>query len=439
MSADPYQCERYDPELLTMVPKETDVIRVRATDPWQAFQAWRGSRVQSELSGAPVEKVEGLRAKHHAPLRSRIREAIRSAEAYYYLPDLRRPWIRPAVNATSVVCGRKHPDILWATLGPVSSGVVALKTSQRTGIPYVLDFRDPWELAYYESELRRSKSISRLAYRNMYELLKGAHAVIFLFPRMAECYWNVYRGALKADKIHIIPNGYEGTIENFQMANPEKCSILYTGTLATYRYDTLLQAVKNLKNSDPDFANRLRLLFVGDAMEEMARDANALGISDIVETSPPIPYAQVMQLQRDAHAFLILGRKPERRGHELVAGAKLFSYFKARRPILGVVPGDETKRILLDVGIQTIANADSVSEIVDRLKQIVMGWSEGNLAALLPNREACERYSVEPQTVALTQALEGLPASKPFIPGSVDIPSSLRDEIRSGNLLHRAG
>ncbi len=435
VSAEPFQYERYDPELLALVPNETEVIRVRAKDFWQTFQAWRGSRVQLELSGAPAEKIQGLRARHRAPLRSRIREAVRTAEAHYYLPDLQRPWIRPAVSTTNEVCARKQPDVIWATLGPVSSGVVAQKTSQRTGIPYILDFRDPWELSYYESELRRSKQVSQLAYRQMYDLLKGAQSIIFLFPRMAECYWQAYRGAFTADKIHIIPNGYEGTIEPFQFSDSERCTIMYAGTLSSYRYDTLLQAIEQLKRNEPLQAKKLRLLFVGDGVGDLEKEASALGISDIIETSPPISYADVMELQHSAHAFLILGRKPERRGHELVAGAKLFNYFKLRRPIFGVLPQDETKRILTEVGLETIADASSVSEITLILKNIVTAWSEGTLPSLLPSREACEAFSAEHQTLALIQSFEGLPASVPFVPGEIDIPSSLKDMIEKGSFV----
>jgi len=437
--ADPYRYERYDPELLTLVPTKTEVIRVRACDPWQAIQAWRGKRMETKLSGAPVEVVDHLRAIHRAPLRSWVRGAVRTVEAYYYFPDITKPWIRPAVDATRLACARKNPQAIWATLGPVSSGVVAQKTSQLTGIPYVLDFRDPWELSYYESEITRPKRVTRLAHRNMYKILEQAKSVIFLFPRMAECYWQAYRGALDASKIHIIPNGYEGEVEEFRVSNGGKCTILYTGNLSTYRYDMLLKSLHILKKTEPTLAKQLRLFFIGDGMEKMAREAAALGLSDIVQTAPPTSYAEVMRLQQEAHAFLILGRKPEQRGHELVAGAKLFGYLKARRPILGVLGQDETKRILCNVGVNTIADANSVSEIVRVLRRIHTAWSEDKLSSFLPQREACEKYSAESQTLSLIRVLEGMPPAEPFVPGSVDIPPSLREEIKNGSVWRRAG
>src|SRR2546427_8137267 len=58
---------RYDSALLALVPSETEIVRVRRRDPWQAIQVWRGQRMQEKLSSVPVTTAEQLRAKHHAP------------------------------------------------------------------------------------------------------------------------------------------------------------------------------------------------------------------------------------------------------------------------------------------------------------------------------------------------------------------------------------
>lgn len=437
VTVDPYRYERFDPNLLSQVHKDTEIIAVKARDPWLALQAWRGKNLEKQLSGAPAEIIDRVHVAQHAPLRTKVREFIRTAEAYYYCPDFAKPWIRPAVQMTSQMCVQNHPMALWATIGPVSAGVVAQRVSCRTGIPYVLDFRDPWELYYYESEMQRPKGVTRSAQRTLYTLFEGARSVVFLFPRMAECYWQAYKGALDPAKIHIIPNGYEGAIEEFRVPNADRCTILYAGTLSSYRYDTLLQAIKILKIRYPTVAGQLRMSFVGDGMGALARMAEALGISDIVHTSPPVPYDEVKRLNETAHAFLILGRSPDRKGHELVAGAKLFGYFKARKPIVAIVPQDETREILSTVEVETIAHSHSVPDIVQVLWRMHAGWAEGNLAALLPNVHACRRFGSEPQTAALTRALEGLPPDEIFVPGKVGLPASLRETLEHEHLWYR--
>ena len=162
-------------------------------------------------------------------------------------------------------------------------------------------------------------------------------------------------------------------------------------------------------------------------MEPIKRQAATLVLSDMVETMGPVPYEKVLHLQRQAHAFLILGRKSDRKGHELVAGAKLFGYIQGRRPIVGVLPHDETRKILYQLGVSTIADVDSPTQISAVFLQVLNAWEDGVLPSLLPNRDACTTYSAERQTDALTYALERKVAVKPFLPGSVEVPGSLNE------------
>ena len=430
ITANPYRYERYDPDLLTQVPSETEIFPVRGYNVWQGIQSWRGQRIQKKLSTASPEVTDQIRAAHSRPFRSTIRRTLHSIAACYYQPDFARDWIRPAIKATVKLCGRMRANVIWASAGPVSAWVVAQRASAKTGVPYVLDLRDPHGLiSYYESELQPPKWIKPRLKRTMYRLFKGAQSVVFLFDTVAESYCRAFPGALDAAKIHIIPNGYEGTTEEFVPPNGNKFTVLYTGTLGSYRYNTLLQALVVFKNTDPAKARTLRFLFVGEGMDELAKEAARQGLSDIVETTGPTSYAEINRLQRESHAFLVLGRLSTIRGHELFAGAKLFDYLKARRPIFGVLPQDETRRVLLGVGVSTVANVDAPPEIVAILRKLWDAWSEGNLPSLLPDPAKCELYSAGRQTEALVRALDGLPAAEPFVPGSVEMPPSLREEM----------
>ncbi len=427
--------ERYDPGLLTLVPSEAEVICARNPDWWQAIQARRAERIKEKLSRADVESATGLNGANHTPFRSFFREAVRTLEAWLYHPDMAMCWIGPAEEATVKVCFHKRPNVIWATGGPWSSFIVAQRASKRTGVQYVLDFRDSWTLTE-EFEGRRPPWAKRRDRRTLYGLLKGAQAVVFRFTREAECYWRAYPGALDVSKIHIIPHGYEGTIEQFPASSPrngDKCTVLYTGTVTAYRYENLLKALCLLKKSLTR-AGELRLLFVGEGTEALGQKAAAMGLSDIVETRSPVSYAEVTRLQKDANALLLLEVIPSP-GYEF-CGSKVFNYLKAGRPIVGILPpADEARKVLCRVGVSTVADADSLSEITAVFRQLLDAWSAGTLASLVPDRATCEVYSAERQTAALVRALEGVPAAEPFVPGSVEIPPSLQREIGDGEWL----
>jgi hypothetical protein len=426
IAADPYRYERYDPDLLSSVPSETEVVRVRARDPWQALQAWREQRFNESVSGVSLKVADQMRAAQYRPLRSLVRTAVRTAEACFYQPDLAKYWIPPAVEATTELCRRQHADVIWATAGPVSAWLVARQASHRVGVPYVLDLRDPHGLSYYDEEIRRPSWVQHKNWHNMYQLFRRARSVVFLFDSVAESYCRAFPGALDPNKIHIIPNGYEGTIEAFTPPDEPKLTILYTGTLSSYRYDTFLQALAMLKKTDPTRANKFRFRFVGENMEDLAKQSATFGLSDMVETTGPTSYAEINRLQQQSHALLVFGRPSTVRGYELVAGAKLFNYLKVRRPILGVLPADETKKVLKGLGMSTIADVESPQDIVALLRRVLEAWSTKSMSSLLPDPSACEVYSAERQTAALSRALEGVAMEQPFVPGSRELPPSLQ-------------
>jgi len=164
-------------------------------------------------------------------------------------------------------------------------------------------------------------------------------------------------------------------------------------------------------------------------METLASEVAALGLSDIVVTAGPTSHTEITRLQQEAHALLMLGRPSTHKGYELIAGAKLFGYLQAGRPIIGVLPTDEARKTLQRVGVTTVADVDSTAEIVSVLQKLLVAWAAGTLSALIPERAACEIYSAERQTDALVRALEGAPAAEPFVPGSVEIPPSLLGDI----------
>jgi len=363
---------------------------------------------------------------------------VHTTEAWWYHPDKAMPWIDSAVDATVRLCQRSPVDVIWATAGPVSSFLVAQRSSVGTGIPYVLDFRDPWTITCTDFEARRPRWARRLDRRRMFSLLQGAQSVIFRHAADAECFWRAYPKAFEVGNVHLIPNGYDGEIEEFVAPVGEKCTILYTGTIsgAPYRYDTLLQSLSFFKQVDPARAKQLRLLFAGAGTQILQDQAEALGISDMVEVIGPIQQDEVARLGREAHALLVLGLIPTHPGYELLVASKLFGYFKAGRPIIGVLPPDETKNFLKRVGVTTIADVNSVPEIIAVLCHVLDSWSRGALSSLVPDPKACKAFSAEVQTAALVSALEGKPAHDPFIPGLVDIPPSLRAHIGKAGWLN---
>ena len=439
VSCTPARYERYDPKLVSSVPPEVDVRRVSFRDPWQELQAIRVRRAARSESREETIATQSQSA-HQAPYRIFLRRVVRKVEASCYHPDMAMPWIRPAVKTVVEACDRVRASVIWTTAGPVSSFLVGQRASEITGLPYVLDFRDAWTITYNEFEALRPNWARNRDRQKMFRLLEGAQAVVFPYESVAQCFWAAYRGALTPDRVHLIPNGFEGRVEEFAVPpDNERCLILYTGTLSSYDYSSFLAALHQLTQADRSCAVKLQVRFVGEGMEVLAMQAKELGLAGVVETSGPVTQSQVADLQRKAHALLIFGRPREMAGHELFAGAKLFAYLKSGKPILGVLPHDETRRILERVGVSTIADSGSVSEITAVLKRLVEASSSREaLASLVPRPSACLDYSIERQIDALIRALEGKPPAEELVPGRTRIPASLVEFIAGGDWVGEA-
>jgi hypothetical protein len=212
--------------------------------------------------------------------------------------------------------------------------------------------------------------------------------------------------------------------------------VVYTGYIDGYWYESVFDALVELKRSDPDVVRKLRFVFAGEGARAISQLADRLALSDIVKTTGVLPFSETNQLQSRADALLLLGWRPGR-GREF-RGSKIFGYLKAARPIVGVLPDDENKRILQSVGVRTIAHAGSIPEIIEVFRRLVKTWSTGDLASLLPDPTACEKYSAETQTLALVRALEGLPPDEPFTPGACAVPPSLVNFISAVRLRERS-
>jgi glycosyltransferase involved in cell wall biosynthesis len=421
--------ERYDPRLAELIPEEVSVIRVRNPDPWQAFQAKRSQRARKKFFTISKEGNAVVQGEHQSTLRQFLRTAVHSLETWCYHPDMAMTWIWPAVRTIARISSVAKPDIVWATAPPWSSFIVGALSARRLSVPYVLDFRDSWTLTYTNFERERPSWGKRLDRRILRKLFQGAAGVILRSETEAECFSRAYCGALESSKIHIIPNGFEGKVESCAVTRGEHCTVLYTGTLSDYRFDTILKGLKELKERHPECARQLRFHFVGEATEAVAREAIALGLTEIVITSEATSQDVLAKLSAKAHAFLLLERPASMRGHELLAGAKLFGYLKSGKPIIAVLPRCEARNILQRVGVTTIADADSVSEIVTILRRLFEAWTKDALPQLAPIAAACEAYSAERQTAALVRVFDGLPPAESFVLGSVDVPASLRKEI----------
>jgi hypothetical protein len=305
-----YYEERLDPALEPLVPRDVCLLRTRA------------------LPTRPVRLVGDL--------------GIRSFP--FHLLALRR------------LARQGHIDLLYLPIPPNYSSLLGPLAKRLWGVPYVIDYIDPWVYPITPDERRSPKA--RLSHRLARWLEPWAARDADGITGVAEGY---YAGTLERHP-HLrrrptaaIPYGGEA-LDHEHAANSAApaplvggCGlegalvIAYAGALLPRAHGTaraLFRAARRLVESGDPLASRLRLLFVGTGarpndpgsglVAPIARECGADGFT--VEIADRQPYLDVLSLLHAAQAVLILGSS-----EAAYTASKTFQALHSRRPVLALL------------------------------------------------------------------------------------------------------
>jgi hypothetical protein len=91
-------------------------------------------------------------------------------------------------------------------------------------------------------------------------------------------------------------------------------------------------------------------------------------VGDLVEVLPPVPYREALQEMLAADGLLVFQGTP----FNTQIPAKIYEYFRARKPILGLVDtAGETARVLGAAGFASVAHIDRKEEIMPVLARFI--------------------------------------------------------------------
>lgn len=316
VSVDPRDYEgRLDPELVRLVPDDLQVIRSRA---WSARWTRRlgagdlGVRAFWGLWGACRQQLE--------------------AEPY---------------------------EALFITMYPTYPALLGPLLKRRFGIPFILDYQDPWVGAWGETvgggangapDLK-SRLTRALATRLEPRVARAADALTAVSRQTLEDIL-VRNPLLRPTPCEEIPLGGEAGDFQYLRSHPRRnpcfdpadgsVHLSYVGTLLPLGVETLtavLKAVRLLRVRRPDLYARLRLHFLGtsnqtspEASQRVLPIAREVGVDDCVrEVASRIDYLDALTVQTQATALLMMGSSERH-----YTASKLYPGLLARRPILAV-------------------------------------------------------------------------------------------------------
>jgi len=256
------------------------------------------------------------------------------------------------------------------TSPPTSVHLVGAAVKRATGARWIADLRDSIVANPHrrvESRLVRAKEATGQSFARL--VARSADAVTAVTDPIGD-----ELRALGARRVVTIANGCD--FEEFaglEYRRGSRFRLTHTGSFFGRRSPRAL--LEALAASGADIVAR----FVGDFRSSDREWAEQLALGDRLELLPYLPRKQVLELQRDSEALLLLIPDSGGRGRAVLS-AKVFEYLAAERPILAVVPPDgAAAAVIRETGAGIVVPPDDVNGIRDALVRLEGDWRAGKL------------------------------------------------------------
>jgi hypothetical protein len=314
----------------------------------------------------------------------------------HYVAAMARPdrwvsWRFDAVRQGMRLIREFRPQVIWSTYPIATAHMIGAELQQRSGLPWVADFRDPMAQEGYPDDpktWRAYKAIETHA-------LNRAALSVFTTPSAAAEYQQRYPEV--GSRIRMLENGYDeetfanaASLPDEGALTPGAVTLLHSGIVYPIERDPtqLMAALRELHDQGSILPGRLRIRFRAAMADELLlRLAAENGVADYVEVLPPIPYGAALTEMLRADGLLLL----QASNCNAQIPAKVYEYLRSGRPILCLSdPAGDTAHVLRTAGLNAIARLDSALEIARILARFIDGAKD---LKALPLANVVERAS----------------------------------------------
>jgi len=305
-------------------------------------------------------------------------QTLRWLTSCVLVPDAYLGWFPFALAAARARIERGGIDVLLTTSSPDSAHLVGLVLRERTRVPWVADFRDPWvrRLTFQAPTALHARLQAWLEGR----VLARADGVLVTNEATRADFLARYPQLPKA-KFVVLPNGFDpadlelgarsdGRSDVRSAPDPGRRFVLaHTGLLSGKRsLAPLVQGLELLFDRRPDLRARLLVRQIGP--RESVNDAlvRQHALSDVIEFEPPRRHPEVLQAMAVADGLLLL-EADEPQG-SLITPGKIFEYLAVGRPILALVPKGPAADLVTEFDAGVVVHPGDAAGIAHTLA----GW-----------------------------------------------------------------
>jgi glycosyltransferase involved in cell wall biosynthesis len=399
-----------DESLYQDIPENITVLRTPVWEPYKLYKWFtlqkKGHRVNTGFLNR--NKKKGLAEKISVWVRGNL-----------FIPDARRFWIKPSARYLLKYLEENPADIMVSTGPPHSLHMIALKISEKTNLPWVADFRDPWtKIDFYKDLMlgRRADRMHRLMERSV---LGSASAVTVISGEMKQQFEE-----MGCRNIRLIPNGFDpddfdpkpetgaGRPDVQHAASMQldpEFSLTHIGSIVPSRNpSTLWKVLSGLVGENEEFARDLKISLVGAVDYSAGESIRESALEQWVEYTDYLPHREAAEVLKKSQVLLLLiNDTPNARG---ILTGKFFEYLCSGRPILAIGPPDgEVAHVLRETGTGEIVDFGDRESLKELILEFYAKYREGNLVVKAANTE---KYSRKNLTGKMTELFNEITSAK---------------------------
>lgn len=294
-------------------------------------------------------------------------------------PDRWVSWLLGGVFSGITLGLKQKPKVIWSTYPIATAHLIGFFLHKFTGIPWIADFRDP--MVEYD-EVRQHWAPPDARLRKTWLLIeklaiRHASALTFCTTGALEIYKARYPDAAHHTWC-VIPNGFDEDAFRQAEARQENrttataITLLHSGIIypGPDRDPTIfLKAFKQFLNERNDVAKPIRIMFRASSVEDIYGPiVEQLNLSDSVFFGSAVPYVDALAEMLSSDGLLVFQGKPS----NPAIPAKIYEYFRARRPILALVDTEgSTAQLLRDEKIGIQAPLDDMEQTLASLRTFI--------------------------------------------------------------------
>ena len=274
-------------------------------------------------------------------------------------------WFPFAYKKALELIKKNNYNFIIATIGPLTSGVLAYHLSKKTKLPFFIDYRDHMSLRTYP--LYNNKILAKHSERYEKKMLRNASGV-FVVGNMMKNMMISHFGDFLKKKIAVVYNGFdEDDFKENIVKEPDNIKyIRYVGNFFGARsVENFVKALEKMKQNS-ELPDDVKFQFIGNYFIETQNLLKSESLNDYIEIIPQQNHPKAVELIRTADLLLLFITEKER--NDFVPG-KVFEYIRSAVPIFSMIPTNgEVAHILRELNHKYICSLDDIPQIITFLK-----------------------------------------------------------------------